>query len=70
MVSGKSEPQGLLPVQLPLNMEEVEKHFEDKPLDMRAYVDETGNSYEFGFGLNWNGVIEDERKERYVKKRE
>ena len=70
VVSGKSEPQGLLPVQLPLNMEEVEKHFEDKPLDMRAYVDEAGNSYEFGFGLNWNGVIEDERKERYVKKRE
>ncbi|MBQ8278981.1 MAG: glycoside hydrolase family 3 C-terminal domain-containing protein [Roseburia sp.] len=67
LVSGKAEPQGLLPVQLPIDMDEVEAHFEDMPLDMRAYIDSAGHSYDFGYGLNWSGVIEDERKARYVR---
>ena len=49
-------------------MEEVEAHCEDKPFDMRAYVDTMGNSYDFGFGLNWSGVIADERTSKYAKK--
>ena len=66
LVSGKAEPQGLLPVQLPCDMDEVEAHFEDLSFDMRTYVDENGNNYDFGFGLNWSGVIEDDRKRKYV----
>jgi len=66
ILSGKAEPQGMLPVQLPISMDEVEVHCEDKPLDMKAYTDEAGHCYDFGYGLNWNGVIEDERKKKYV----
>lgn len=67
LLSGVAEPKGLLPVQLPLDMDEVELHFEDMPFDMRAYVDEEGHCYDFGYGLNWDGVICDQRRNRYVK---
>ena len=50
------------------DMEEVERHFEDMPFDMRAYTDTNGNCYDFGFGLDWNGVINDERHMRYIKR--
>ncbi len=65
LVSGKAEPSGLLPVQMPANMETVEKHCEDVPFDMEPYTDSQGHSYNFGFGMNWNGVIDDERTRRY-----
>lgn len=67
LVSGKAQPSGLLPVQLPATMETVEHHCEDRPFDMEAYVDQAGNTYDYGFGLNWNGVIQDERVTRYPK---
>ena len=51
-------PQGRLPIQLPKDMETAEKHCEDVPLDLEAYTDSEGNVYDFGFGLDWNGVIE------------
>jgi len=54
-------------MQMPLNMMVVEKQFEDVPHDMECYVDEAGNKYDFGFGLNWKGVINDEKKKNYVK---
>ena len=57
LICGNHEPQGRLPVQLPADMETVELHCEDKPHDMKAYVDTAGNVYDFGYGLNWNGVI-------------
>ena len=66
MLSGKAEPSGLLPVQLPRDMETVEAHCEDKPLDLIPYMDAMGNAYDFGFGLNWSGVIRDSRNERYT----
>jgi beta-glucosidase len=69
MVSGKSEPSGLLPLQMPLNMNEVEKQQEDVPHDMIPYKDSQGNLYNFGFGLNWKGVIIDKRTIRYVAKK-
>jgi len=69
ILSGNAEPSGLLPVQLPRNMETVEAHCEDAPLDMIPYVDSTGNSYDFGFGLNWSGTIRDSRTMRYPKER-
>ncbi len=68
MVSGKSEPSGLLTMQMPLNMSAVEKQFEDKPRDMTPYKDSNGHLYDFGFGLNWKGVINDGRVKKYVVK--
>ena len=47
----KAVPTGRLPVQMPRDMETVERHCEDMPLDMEPYVDEMGNRYDFGFGL-------------------
>lgn len=57
MISGRAEPSGRLPIQLPRDMETVEKHCEDAPLDMEPYVDSEGHSYDFGYGMNWKGVI-------------
>jgi beta-glucosidase len=66
IVSGKTEPSGLLPLQMPIDMATVEKQFEDVPHDMIPYTDSTGNTYDFGFGLNWKGVIKDARTKKYV----
>jgi beta-glucosidase len=49
-------------------METVERQYEDVPHDMECYTDTEGNAYDFAFGLNWNGVIEDSRKKRYGRK--
>jgi beta-glucosidase len=65
MLSGKTEPSGLLPVTMPASMEIVEKQFEDVPHDMQPHRDSQGNSYKFGYGLNWKGVITDARTTRY-----
>lgn len=64
---GKAEPSGLLPLQMPYNMQTVEKQFEDVPLDMQCYKDAEGHLYDFGFGLNWKGVIKDVRTLKYKK---
>jgi beta-glucosidase len=32
---------------------------------MECYVDSNGNTYDFAFGLNWSGVIKDERTASY-----
>lgn len=65
LISGRREPSALLPVQLPESMEAVEEHCEDRPRDIRCYRDADGNVYDFAFGLNWSGVINDERVKRY-----
>jgi beta-glucosidase len=67
IISGVREPSGLLPVQMPANMSTVEKQFEDVPFDMECHTDTEGNKYDFGFGLNWKGVIKDARTEKYTK---
>ncbi len=67
IISGKSEPSGLLPFQMPASMDEVEKQFEDLPHDMKPYKDSQGNIYNFGFGLNWKGRISDARVKKYVR---
>jgi beta-glucosidase len=46
-------------------METVEAQYEDVPRDMECYVDADGNTYDFTFGLNWSGVINDERVQTY-----
>lgn len=63
-----TEPTGLLPVQMPANMETVEGQLEDAPHDMDVHIDTEGNGYDFGFGLNWKGVINDKRVNLYRKK--
>ena len=67
ILSGKAEPSGLLPFQMPADMRTVEEQAEDSPHDMRPHVDVAGNSYDFGFGLTWQGVIRDERTRAYAK---
>ena len=57
IVFGDYEPTGRLPIQMPKNMETVEAQSEDKALDMEVHVDECGNAYDYGFGLNYAGVI-------------
>lgn len=68
ILTGSAEPSALLPLQMPLSMTTVEKQAEDVPHDMDVYVDRDGNRYDFGFGLNWKGVITDGRTDRYKKK--
>ena len=67
IISGRFEPYGLLPMQLPADMKTVETQCEDVPFDMECYRDIDGNTYDFAFGLNWNGVISDSRVETYGK---
>ena len=61
LIAGEYEPRGLLPAQMPADMDTVEEQYEDIPRDMECYVDADGNTYDFAFGLNWSGVIDDER---------
>jgi beta-glucosidase len=65
ILSGKTEPSGLLPAQMPANMETVEAQLEDVPHDMEVHKDSEGNLYDFGFGLNWKGKIRDSRTQKY-----
>lgn len=65
LISGKAEPYGLLPCQMPANMKTVEEQLEDVSCDMECYRDACGNVYDFAFGLNWSGVINDHRVARY-----
>ncbi|MGC3948061.1 MAG: glycoside hydrolase family 3 N-terminal domain-containing protein [Chryseolinea sp.] len=65
IISGASEPSALLPMQMPSSMATVEKQFEDVPLDLDCYIDEAGHKYDFAFGMNWKGVIADERTTKY-----
>jgi beta-glucosidase len=67
LLTGASEPSGLLAMQMPADMHTVEKQFEDVPLDMKVYKDSEGNSYDFAFGLNWKGIIKDTRTATYKK---
>jgi beta-glucosidase len=64
-IVGKSEPSGLLPIQMPTNMTTVETQAEDVPHDMKCHTDSEGNTYNFGFGMNWKGVIKDARTMKF-----
>ena len=67
ILTGAVEPSGLLPMQIPADMRTVEEQCEDLPHDMRCHVDADGNTYDFAFGLNWKGVINDNRTRKYRK---
>lgn len=66
-IAGKNEPSALLPMQMPKSMTIVEKQAEDLPFDMECHQDTDGNTYDFGFGLNWKGKIQDERTLKFKK---
>ncbi len=68
IISGAAEPSGLLPLQMPANMHVVETQYEDVAFDMTFHIDTEGNGYDFGFGMNWSGVIKDARTEKYAYK--
>ena len=65
ILTGGAEPSGLLPFMMPADMETVETHCEDLPFDMTPYTDSEGHTYQFGYGMNWAGVIHDGRNEKY-----
>lgn len=65
IITGSHEPSGLLPIQFPKDMASVEAQFEDTPRDMEVYVDSEGHSYDFAYGLNWDGIIDDDRVAKY-----
>lgn len=67
--AGDAEPSGLLPMQIPANMDTVEQQMEDVPFDMICHRDTEGHVYDFAYGMNWRGVIKDERVEHYREKR-
>lgn len=65
ILAGLVEPSALLCQQQPASMEVVDKDKEDVSRDLECYVDAAGNAYDFAFGLNWSGVINDERVATY-----
>lgn len=67
IILGKQEPKGLLPIQYPQDMATVEAQLEDVGQDMTPYKDSQGNQYDFGYGLNYQGVISDKRTKTYAK---
>lgn len=65
IILGKTEPKGLLVFQQPASMKAVEAQVDDVPRDMECYKDAAGNTYDFAFGMNWSGVIDDTRTQKY-----
>ena len=65
ILAGKVEPSALLCQQQPANMTTVLTEKEDVSRDLECYVDAAGNTYDFAYGLNWSGVINDERVATY-----
>lgn len=55
VIFGRFGPQGRLPVQMPRDMDTVERHCEDVALDLQPHVDEFGNAYDYGFGIGYDG---------------
>ena len=67
IISGKVEPSGLLPMDMPVSMKAVEEQYEDVAHDFECYKDADGNTYRFAYGLNWSGVINDARVQKYAQ---
>lgn len=67
LLTGAKEPSGLLPFQMPKDMDTVELQGEDTPFDMTPYTDNQGHTYDYGFGMNFDGPIHDWRTAKYLK---
>ncbi len=61
---GKTEPSAFSPSRCP-NMHTVSSSWRTSRATWDCYVDADGNTYDFCFGLNWSGVIDDERTKAY-----
>lgn len=66
ILSGRDAPSGLLPMQIPRDMETVEAQCEDVGRDMEPHVDSEGNAYDFAFGMTFDATIRDHRVEKYA----
>lgn len=66
VIAGIDEPSGLLPMQMPKDMDDVERQSEDTPRDMMCYTDTIGHKYDFAYGMNYAGVINDQRVKTYA----
>ena len=66
IVAGQTEPAGLLPMQMPKDMDDIERQAEDTPRDMECYTDSVGHRYDFAYGMNYAGVIRDDRVKKYA----
>lgn len=66
-ISGVSDPSGLLPFQMPKNMDTVEQQNEDVSHDCECHQDSEGNVYDFAYGMNFHGMIEDKRVRTFKK---
>jgi beta-glucosidase len=64
-ITGRFTPSGLLPFQIPADMASVENQMEDVPRDARCYMDQMGHVYDFAYGMDYEGVIQDARVEKY-----
>lgn len=67
IIKGIYEPSGLLPFQMPKDMKTVEEQYEDVSGDMDCYIDENNHQYDFAYGMNFSGIINDQRVHRYKK---
>ncbi len=68
ILDGTFEPTGLLPWQQPKDMRACYTSATDTPRDLDCYTDANGSTYDFGFGMNWSGVISDDRTAKYCVK--
>mgnify|MGYP000175815928 FL=1 len=57
VVFGGYNPTGRLPIQMPKDMDAVEEQSEDRALDMETYIDSEGHNYDYGYGMNYEGVL-------------
>jgi beta-glucosidase len=67
IITGRAEPSALLPFQMPRDMETVEAQAEDGVCDMIPYIDSAGHIWDFAYGINWKGPIEDGRTGKYAR---
>lgn len=65
MITGNAVPNGMLPFQIPADMDALEEQKEDVPRDTRCHTDTEGHVYDFAFGMNFTEVIADERVKKY-----
>jgi len=48
-------------------MRTVEEQNGNVPFDIECHTDTEGNIYDYAFGLNWRGVIDDSRTRKYKR---
>lgn len=65
VLAGDVVPTGLLPFRFPATSYEIGQHYSDVPFDMKAYVDSEGHVYDFAYGCDFEGQIQDYRTTKY-----